>query len=387
MKTLLNEALLKFAGSTTDKDLAAMLKESKVTDAAPKGFPSGVGWADAYRMVARRVEDGNPATPGNLVLSDDVLGLNLLANKKLQSLGVNNLSRFPRGTSVTGAIDALYKDTRNGILVSEFAKSGIYDLSAFPAGTSAFAAFKMIEDPKKPGEISTDVYRTYQAATGALKALGITTLVNFPRGTTAIEARNTLEPKAESMMNMLGIPKASYGDYFTDPDIDPLSALAVLVQLPDSIARLKPLDQTRLAALPASVRAVPELERGRELARQATAAKNLIAMGYDSLAPFASMERFAGKTVSPLDAFTTAKLNPAPLDLPKTTSASTERLFLPTPGKVKRSFGQPNPVTYTVFTPPSSQKVTPNPPATNVTVVTAAQVIAFNQQFWGARGG
>jgi hypothetical protein len=189
------------------------------------------------------------------------------------------------------------------------------------------------------------------------------------------------------MMNMLGIPKARYGDYFTDPNIDPLSALAVLVQLPNSIARLKPLDQTRLAALPASVRAVPELERGRELARQATAAKNLIAMGYDSLAPFASMERFAGKTVSPLDAFTTAKLKPAPLDLPKPTSTSTERLFLATPATVKRSYGQPNPVTYSVFTPPSSLKVKPNPPATNVTVVTAAQVIAFNQQFWGARGG
>ena len=211
--------------------------------------------------------------------------------------------------------------------------------------------------------------------------------MNFPRGTTVIEARNTLAPKAESMMNMLGIPKGRYGDYFTDPDIDPLSALSVLVQLPDSIAKLKPLDQTRLAALPANVTKVPELERGRELARQATAAKNLVAMGYDSLAPFASMQRFAGKTVSPVDAFTTAKLNPVPLDLPKPTSTSTERLFLATPDKVKRSYGQPNPVTNTVFTPPSSQKVKPNPPATTVTVVTAAQVIAFNQQFWGARGG
>lgn len=385
MKTLLTEALLKFAATTTDKDLATVLKEAKVTDAAPKGFPAGVGWADAFRMVARRVEDNNPTTPGNLVLSDDVLGLNVLATKKLQSLGVSNLSRFPRGTSVTGAVDALYKDTANGVLVRELAKSGIYDLTAFPAGTSAFAAFKMIEDPAKPGEISTAVYRNYQAATGALRALNITTLVNFPRGTTAIEARNTLAPKAESVMDMLGIPKARYGDYFANPNIDPLSALSTLVQLPNSIAQLKPLDRTRLAALPASVQAAPELERARELARQANAAKNLIAMGYDSLAPFGSMERFAGRPVSPLDAFTTARLKPAPLDLPRPTSSSTERLFLPTPSTVNRSFGQPNPVTKTVFTPPSSLRVQPNPPPT-VTVVTAAEVIAFNQRYWSSRG-
>jgi hypothetical protein len=251
-------------------------------------------------------------------------------------------------------------------------RSGIYDLTAFPDGTSLFSAFKMIEDPAKPGEISTTVYRNYKAATGALKALGITTLVNFPRGTTVIEAQNTLQPKAEAMMDVLGIPKARYGDYFTDSKIDPLSALSVLVQLPNSIGKLKPLDRTRLAALPASVAAAPELERSRELARQATAAKNLVAMGYNGVAPFASMARFAGKTVTPLD-------------LPRPTEASTERLFQATPAALKRSFGQPNPVTRAVFTAPVSQRVTPNPPATNVTVVTAADVIAFNQKFWGAR--
>jgi hypothetical protein len=245
----------------------------------------------------------------------------------------------------------------------------------------------MIEDPAKPGEISTTVYRNYKAATGALKALGITTLVNFPRGTTVIEAQNTLQPKAETMLDMLGIPKAKYGDYFTDSKIDPLSALSVLVQLPNSITKLNPLDRSKIAALPASVAAAPELERGRELARQANAAKNLVALGYDSVAPFASMARFAGKTLNPLDAFTTAKLKPAPLDLPRPTATNTERLFQPTPAELKRSFGQPNPVTKSVFTPPSSQRVTPNPPATNVTVVNAAWVIAFNQKFWGARGG
>ncbi|MFM7227710.1 MAG: hypothetical protein ACKO10_09225, partial [Betaproteobacteria bacterium] len=164
-------------------------------------------------------------------------------------------------------------------------------------------------------------------------------------------------------------------------------ALSVLVQLPNSIASLKPLDRTRLAALPARVLAAPELDRGRELARQATAAKNLIAMGYESLAPFGRMERFAGKTVSPLDAFTTAKLKPAPLDLPRPTTSSTERVFQPTPTNPVRSFGQPNPVSKTVFTPPSNLRVTPNPPATTVTVVSAAEVIAFNQKFWGGGTG
>jgi hypothetical protein len=236
-----------------------------------------------------------------LVLSEDLLNRNLTAGIKLKSLGVTSLARFPRGTSVSGAIDALYRDSRNGVLVREMSKSGIYDLTAFPNGTSLFSAFKMIEDPEKPGEISTDVYRNYKAATGALKALGITTLVNFPRGTTVIEAQSILQPKAESMMAMLGIPKANYGDYFSEPNIDPLSALSVLVQLPNSIAKLKPLDRTRLAALPSSVAAAPELERARELARQATAAKNLVGMGYSSVAPFAGMERFAGKTIAHVD--------------------------------------------------------------------------------------
>ena len=387
MKTQMTVALLDIANATTNSELKELIKDAKITDPTPKGFPAGVGWADAFRMVSRRVEDNNPATPGNLVLSEDLLNTNLLAGIKLKSLGVNNLSRFPRGTSVSGAIDSLYKDTRNGVLVSELAKSGIYDLTAFPTGTSAFAAFKMIEDPEKPGEISTAVYRNYQAATGALKALGITTLVNFPRGTTVLEARNTLEPKADTIMNILGIPKARYGDYFSEPNIDPLSALSVLVQLPNSIAKLKPLDSARLAALPSSVAAAPELERARELARQATAAKNLVAMGYNSVAPFGSMERFAGRTITPLDAFTTARLKPSPIDLPKPTTASTERLFQATPAAGKRSFGQPNPVTNTVLTPPANLRVKPNPPASNVTTVTAAQVIAFNQKFWGARTG
>jgi hypothetical protein len=387
MKTQLTAGLLALANKTTNTELKALIKDAKITDPTPRGFPAGVSWADAFRMATRRVEDNEPTTPGNLVLSEDLLSMNLTAGIKLKSLGVSSLASFPRGTSVSGAIDALYRDTQNGVLVREMSKSGIYDLTAFPDGTSLFSAFKMIEDPEKPGEISTAVYRNYKAATGALKALGITTLANFPRGTTVIEAQKMLQPKAENMMDMLGIPKARYGDYFTDSKIDPLSALSVLVQLPNSIGKLKPLDRTRLAALPASVAAAPELERSRELARQATAAKNLVAMGYNGVAPFTSMERFARKNVTPLDAFTTAKLKPSPLDLPRPTEANTERLFQATPAPLKRSFGQPNPVTKAVFTAPVSQRVTPNPPATNVTVVTAAQVIAFNQKFWGGGAG
>ena len=208
MKTQLTAGLLALANKTANTELKALIKDAKITDPTPRGFPAGVSWADAFRMATRRVEDNEPTTPGNLVLSEDLLSMNLTAGIKLKSLGVSSLASFPRGTSVSGAIDALYRDTQNGVLVREMSKSGIYDLTAFPDGTSLFSAFKMIEDPEKPGEISTAVYRNYKAATGALKALGITTLANFPRGTTVIEAQKMLQPKAENMMEMLGIPKA-----------------------------------------------------------------------------------------------------------------------------------------------------------------------------------
>ena len=66
-------------------------------------------------------------------------------------------------------------------------------------------------------------------------------------------------------------------------------------------------------------------------------------------------------------------------------SASSARLFTPTVTPAKTSYGQPNPVTQSVYIPPANQKVKPNPPATAVTVVTAADVIAFNKAFWGAK--
>jgi hypothetical protein len=365
--------------------LALGVTDAKSTDVTPKGFPAGVGWIDAYRMVARRVEDNNPSTPGNLVLSQDLLKSNVAATKSLAAMGVTSLSRFPKGTSVTGAIDALYRDSRNGKLVSTLAKSGIYELSAFPPGTTAFEAFKLIEDKNNPGQISIDVYNQYKAATKALKTMNITSLANFPRGTTLLDAQKTLSAKSDQMMAMLGISKDRYQDFFVDPNTDSLTAIAILTHLPDTASQIKPLNKSVLATLPASVAAAKDTERSTELARQASAAQKLIAMGYNSLAPFGTMERFIGKTIAPTDAYTIAKEVPSPIDLPKPTASNTERLFEATNTRVKRSYGTPNPVTKAVYIAPSSQNVKPNPPATTVTVVTAADVIAYNQKFWGVR--
>ncbi len=380
-----NPTLQQMKTDLTAALLALGISNAKASDTTPKGFPASVSWTDAYKMVSRRAEDGNPSTPGNLVLSPALLKANVSATKTLAAMGVTSLSRFPRGTSVTGAIDALYRDTRNGKLASTFAKSGIYDLSAFPSGTNAFQAFKLIEDPNNPGQILVDAYKNYKSATGALKSMGITNLVNFPRGTTVLDARTTLDAKADQMMSMLGIDKASYPKYFVDPNIDSLTAISIITNLPETSSKLKPLNQALLGALPASVLAAKEGERSIELARQATAAKKLIAMGYESLAPFSTMERFVGKTVAPADAYTISKETPSPLDLPRPTSSSTERLFLPTTTPTKRSYGQPNPVTKAIYIAPSSQNVKPNPPASTVTIVTAADVMAFNQTFWRAK--
>ena len=52
MKTQLTVALLKIADTTNNEQLKEIIKDAKITDAAPKGFPAGVSWADAFRMVA-----------------------------------------------------------------------------------------------------------------------------------------------------------------------------------------------------------------------------------------------------------------------------------------------------------------------------------------------
>ncbi len=362
------------------KDLAAALVAAGVTDAKPtdtypKGFPiayeqngtisSATTWSEAYRMVTKRVEDNNPDTPGTLVIDAASLKANLKATKTLSLMGVNSLSKFPKGTSVTGAIDALYKETSNGKLATVLAHSGIYDLTAFPEGTSAFEAFKLIENPDDPGKVSLDRYEDYKASATALKSMDITTLVNFPRGTTLLEAKDTLEPKADLMLSMVGVNKS----YFKKAGISSLEAMTVLMHLPDSIREMK---------------ALPSGQTSAELARQATAAKKLVAMGYDSIKPFASMKSFAKEAPKPTTALGIVQKTPAPDDLPGPTSNSTERLFTPTPKTVRRSYGQPNPVKSSVYTALPSEKVTANTiPAFRV--VTAAEVLAFNKAFWPQR--
>lgn len=352
------------------KDLAAALVKAGVLDAKasdpyPKGFPTGVTWNEAYRMVSRRVEDNNPATPGTLVIDDPLLNTNLKSATKLAQLGVQDLKRFPKGTSVYGAIDALYRVPANGKLAGVFASYGIYDLRAFPDGTSLFQAYKLIEDPAKPGEISRTRYAEYQAASKALKSLDITTLVNFPRGTTVLEANAMLEPKATQMLAMVGVDKS----LFKDPNISPLSAMAILIQLPDSLREMK--------ALPAG-------ESSQNLSQQASAAKKLVSMGYESLTPFASMKSFASEAPRPTTVFGVVKKMPTPADLPGPTAASSERLFMATNQPMKRSYGQPNPVSSSIYQALPSEKVTPRtiPP---FKVVTAAEVLAFNLSFWPQR--
>ncbi len=362
------------------KDLAAALvaagiTDAKPTDVYPKGFPIAYGqngavtsattWTEAYKMVTRRVDDKNPATPGTLVIDEALLNANLKATKTLAQQGVNSLTRFPKGTSVTGAIDALYKQLSNGKLASVLAQAGIYDLSAFPDGTPAFTAFKLIEDPNDPGKVSRERYAEYKASATALKSMDITTLVNFPRGTTLLDAAAMLEPKADRMLQMVGVNKS----YFNKQDISSLEAMSLLMQLPDSIREMKSL---------------PPGQTSQDLARQAAAAKKLVAMGYDSIAPFAAMKSFANEAPKPTTVLGVVQKKPTPDDLPRPTSTSTERQFTATIKAAKRSYGMPNPVKTSVYTALPSEKVTTNP-IPPLRVVTAAEVLAFNKAFWPQR--
>jgi len=351
-------------------DLVAALKtagiaDAKSTDATPKGFPSGVNWTDAYKMVSRRVEDNNPATPGTLELSPDLLKKTIAGTQTLKELGYNNLSRFTKGTSVQGALDGLFKNKTNGILATTLAKAGIYDLSAFPAGTTAYAAFKLIEDPDIPGKISTTKFASLKDSYSALAGLGIKSLDNFPRGTTVLEAKNILEPKATSIMAMVGVNNS----YFKNPNISPLQALAVLSNLPDSIKEMN--------ALPTGVKA-------SDLAAEAKAAKKLVAMGYDSLGSFGAMAAFSTEPVTASAALAQVTKLPTPDDLPLTTATSTERLFQnPVIGKMI-NFGAANPIKQSVYTAATDDKVKAKVvPAT--VIVSAAEVMAANALFWGKK--
>ena len=345
--------------------IAAGVTDAKATDITPKGFPKGVSWPNAYSMVTYFKEDNNPATPGIVTLSPALLKTNLAATKTLSDLGYTDISSFPRGSSVQGAIDTLYRDQSNGILASVMARSGIYNLSAFPAGTTTFQAFKLIEDPNAPGKISNDNYKAYKAASAALKSMDITTLVNFPRGTTLLQAKDMVEPKADLMLNMSGIAKSN----FNDPTISSLTALSIVAQLPDTIRQMKSL---------------PTGANSSDLALQAAAAKKLVTLGYDNLTPFSSMKSFATETPKPTTAYAVVKKIPAPADLPLPTSANTERLFQSTAPQPAHSYGQPNLVTNGVYAYLPSEKVTTST-VMPFKIVSAADVLKYNQTFWAKK--
>lgn len=351
-------------------DLVAALKtagiaEAKNTDPTPKGFPSGVSWTEAYKMVTHRVEDNNPATPGTLELSADLLKKTIAGTQTLKDLGYTNLSRFTKGVSVTGAIDELFKNKNNGILATTLAKAGIYDLSAFPTGTTAYAAFKLIEDPDKPGKVSPALFTSLKDSYSALAGLGIKSLDNFPRGTTVLQAKNNLEPKATSIMAMVGVNNS----YFKNANITPLQALSVISNLPGSVKEMNPL---------------PTGVKGTELAAEAKAAKKLVAMGYDSLAGFGAMKAFSTEPVTASAALAQVNKMPTPDDLPQTTSTNTERLFQnPATAKII-NFGAANPIRQSVYTAGADDKVKAKTvPAT--VIVSAADVMAANALFWGKK--
>jgi hypothetical protein len=344
---------------------AAGLTSASASDASPMGFPTGVSWSEAYKMVVQRKEDSNSATPGTLVLSASLLKKTIAATQTLKDLGHPNLSRFPRGTSVLSAIEALFQNKANGILASTLAKAGIYDLSSFPTGTTAYQAFKLIEDPESPGKISLTRYKALKEAYSALNALGIKSLDSFPRGTTTLEAKAILEPKAATMLSMVGVSAS----YFKDPTISSLKALSILTNLPNSIREMNPLPAGTTSA---------------NLGAQANAAKKLVAMGYDSLSSFASMTAFSGKAVTATEALAQAMKIPAPVDLPLATSDNVERLFKnPDPAKII-NFGAANPMKLTVYTARDEDKLKARTvPAT--IIVNASDVLAANALYWAKK--
>lgn len=358
-------ALAQMKAELTTALKAAGITDASETDTTPKGFPNGVTWVNAYKMVAEWKEDGNPATPGNLVLSQDLVTKNVAATKSLKELGYNDLSRFKAGTSVVGAIDTLYQSKTNGLVGSALAKIGIYDLSAFPKGTTAYQAFKLIEDPENPGKLSTARYRELKAAFTALSALGVTSLANFPRGSSALDAKAVLEPKAVQMLAMTGTTAAS----FKNSNLSALEQMGILSKLPDTIREL--------TALPANTNA-------NELGTNAMAAKKLVALGYESLDAFAGMKAFGGKPVTAAAALMQVTKNPVDADLPFPTAASTDRLFQSTEQAKIPAYGKINPVKYSVYTPNESDKVKPNPPPI-VTVTTTAEILAANIIYWARK--
>lgn len=353
-------ALMKTELTTALK--AAGINDASETDTSPKGFPNGVTWANAYKMVAQWKEDGNPATPGNLVLSQDLANKNVAATKSLKDLGYKDLSSFKVGTSPVGAIDVLYQSKTNGLVGSALGKAGIYDLNSFPKGTTAYQAFKLVEDPENPGRLSTDRYRELKGAFTALSALGVTSLVNFPRGSSALDAKAVLEPKAVQMLAMTGMTTAS----FKNSNLSALEQMGILSRLPETIRELN---------------ALPTGTNANALGTNAIAAKKLVALGYESLDVFAGMKAFGGKPVTAAAALMQVTKKPVDADLPFPTATSTDRLFQSTEQAKIPSYGKINPVKYTVYSPNESDKVKPNPPPI-VTVTTTAEILAANIIYW-----
>ena len=356
-------------------ELQKLVPDASAADVQPKGFPKGVSWTDAYKMVTAWHRESEDAQPKFGIMVDRLNGA-VNGTKTLAKLGYNDLLRFPRGTSVQGAIDKLYGTTSNGFLAKALSQAGIYDLRDFPSVTRAYEAFKLIEDPENPGVVSRDKYLEYQQASKSLAAIGITSLQNFPSGTTLVQASEMLAPKAAQMLTMMGADDS----IFANPDLPPLDKLAITINLPKTINQLVPLpsDTAQRTAL---------VDKFRTVSEQAGAARHLGMMGYDSLQPFKGMSALKGKEPKARDALALVKTTPQPFDLPQPAPVTSgkdnfARLFAPTAAGKIRTFGTPNPVTKTVLAPQTQDRVTKNvlPPTRTVT---AAEVLAFNQVYWG----
>lgn len=358
-------------------ELQKLVPDASANDLTPKGFPKGVSWTAAYKMVTDWHRESENAEPKFGILVDRLAGA-VNGTKTLARLGYTDLSRFPRGSSVQNAIDNLYGTPSNGLLAKALSQAGIYDLRDFPPGTRAFDAFKLIEDPENPGVVSRDKYLEFKQAFKSLSAIGITSLINFPSGTTALKARDMLEPKAEEMLTMMGADDS----IFANPDLSALDKLAITINLPKTINEMAPLptDTAQRAALVAKFRTVSE---------QANAARQLGMMGYKTLEAFKGMSALKGKQPKATDALALVLTKPQPFDLPRPAPASSaaenfSRLFAPTNVTNTRTYGTPNPVTKTVLAPQTQDRVvkTTLPPTR---AVTAAEVLAFNQIYWGRK--
>lgn len=358
-------------------ELQKLVPDASASDVAPKGFPKGVSWTTAYKMVTDWHRDSENTEPKFGILVDRLAGA-VNGTKTLARLGYKDLSRFPRGSSVQNAIDKLYGTPSNGLLAKALSSAGVYDLRDFPPGTRAFDAFKLIEDPANPGVVAREKYLDYKQAFKSLSAIGITSLANFPKGTTAVAARDMLEPRANDMLAMMGADDS----VFANPNLSALDKLAITINLPKTINQMAPLptDIAERTTMVAKFRTVSE---------QANAARQLGMMGYQNLDGFKGMSALKGKEPRATDALALVKTTPQPFDLPRpmppvSAKDNFSRLFAPTnTGKVRR-YGTPNPLTKAVLAPHAQDRIVKrNLPPTRT--VTAAEVLAFNQIYWRRR--